>query len=197
MMQRLLDRAREEGVRILNGLKVTKIDQKQAKIGLESTKNDKIWSKNVYLATNGFASELLGEDVSPARAQVLITEPIKGLSVKGTFHLDKGYYYFRNVGERLLLGGGRNLDFEGETTTDMNCTPLIQSELERLLKTVILPGTAFRIERRWSGIMGVGNQKRPIVKKLGAGLYCGVRLGGMGVAIGSLVGEQLANLSET
>ena len=196
MVQRLLDRAREEGVIILNGVKVTEIDQKQAKIGLKTTKIDTIWSKNVYIATNGFAGELLGENVKPARAQVLITEPIKDLAVKGTFHLDKGYYYFRNVGERLLLGGGRNLDFEGETTTRMECTPLIQSELERLLETVILPDVAFRIERRWSGIMGIGNQKRPIVKKLGEGLYCGVRLGGMGVAIGSLVGEQLANLSE-
>jgi len=197
MMQCLLNCSREAGVRILNGLKVTKIDQKQPKIGIETTKTDKIWSKNVYIATNGFAGEWLGKDVIPARAQVLITEPIKGLTVRGTFHLDKGYYYFRNVGDRVLLGGGRNLDFEGETTTDMGCTPLIQSELERLLNTVILPGVAFRIERRWSGIMGVGDQKRPIVKKLGEGLYCGVRLGGMGVAIGSLVGEQLANLSET
>jgi hypothetical protein len=43
--------------------------------------------------------------------------------------------------------------------------------------------------------MGVGKQKKPILEKLSPKVYCGVRLGGMGVAIGSLVGKELANLS--
>jgi gamma-glutamylputrescine oxidase len=43
--------------------------------------------------------------------------------------------------------------------------------------------------------MGVGIQKGPIVKALSDDVYCGVRLGGMGVAIGSAVGAQLANLA--
>jgi gamma-glutamylputrescine oxidase len=42
--------------------------------------------------------------------------------------------------------------------------------------------------------MGVGNQKKAIVKQISNNVYCGVRLGGMGIAIGSLVGEELANL---
>ena len=42
--------------------------------------------------------------------------------------------------------------------------------------------------------MGVGLQKQPIVKALGNRVYCGVRLGGMGVAIGSSVGKELADL---
>ena len=42
--------------------------------------------------------------------------------------------------------------------------------------------------------MGVGSQKKPIVKQLSNHIFCGVRLGGMGVAIGSLVGQELANL---
>jgi hypothetical protein len=42
--------------------------------------------------------------------------------------------------------------------------------------------------------MGVGQQKKPIVKPVGNHVFCGVRLGGMGVAIGSLVGKELADL---
>ena len=42
--------------------------------------------------------------------------------------------------------------------------------------------------------MGMGKQKKPIVKQLGKNVYCGVRMGGMGIAIGSLVGKELANL---
>ena len=43
--------------------------------------------------------------------------------------------------------------------------------------------------------MGIGNKKKPIVKQLSDNLICGVRLGGMGIAIGSLIGKNLADLS--
>jgi glycine/D-amino acid oxidase-like deaminating enzyme len=108
--------------------------------------------------------------------------------------LDRGYYYFRNIGNRILLGGGRNLDFEGETTTEFGETEMIQKKLELLLKEVILPQQDVEIAHRWSGIMGIGNSKKPIVSQLSEHIYCGVRMGGMGVAIGSLVGQELADL---
>ena len=132
--------------------------------------------------------------VANARAQVLITKPLKNLTIKGTFHLDCGYYYFRNIDQRILLGGGRNLDFKAETTTELAQTERIQNALEALLKNTIIPGRDFEIEQRWSGIMGVGTQKKPIVKQLSNHVYCGVRMGGMGVAIGSVIGKEVAEL---
>lgn len=159
-------------------------------------KTDKINFKTqkLFIATNGFAKQFVAEEVQPARAQVLITTPIKNLKIKGTFHLDKGYYYFRNVDNRILFGGGRNLDFKTEETAVFGQTPRIQNELEKILKEIILPNTSFEIEHRWSGIMGVGPQKKAIVKQLSDNVFCGVRLGGMGVAIGSLVGKELGEL---
>jgi glycine/D-amino acid oxidase-like deaminating enzyme len=47
---------------------------------------------------------------------------------------------------------------------------------------------------RWSGIMGVGPQKSPILRQVLPGVFTAVRMGGMGVAIGSLVGEEAAEL---
>lgn len=151
-------------------------------------------TKKLLFATNGFASQLTDGTVKPARAQVLITEPIVNLKIKETFHLDKGYYYFRNVSDRILLGEGRNLDFDSETTTEFGQTGIVQNKLEELLKKVILPHHDFEIAHRWSGIMGIGNSKNPIVSQLSENVYCGVRLGGMGVAIGSVVGQELADL---
>jgi glycine/D-amino acid oxidase-like deaminating enzyme len=151
-------------------------------------------TKHLFIANNGYASKLTGQSVQPARAQVLITKPIKNLKIKGTFHLDEGYYYFRNFKNRILLGGGRNLDFEGETTTKLQTTEQIQNALEKLLSEVILPNQTFEIDQRWSGIMGVGPQKMPIVKSLSSRVHCGIRMGGMGVAIGSLIGNELADL---
>ena len=66
--------------------------------------------------------------------------------------------------------------------------------MEAILKTVILPHQDFEIEHRWSGTMGIGNHKKPIIAQLSNHVYCGVRLGGMGIAIGSLVGQELADL---
>jgi hypothetical protein len=66
--------------------------------------------------------------------------------------------------------------------------------LERLLSQVILPGKDFEIDQRWSGIMGVGSQKKPLVFQESDHVFAGVRMGGMGIAIGSSVGKQLSEL---
>jgi glycine/D-amino acid oxidase-like deaminating enzyme len=193
MMQALLKQAVAENILILNRQTVTEFNETQT--GVQVAVGDfSFFTRKLLFASNGFANKLTRVDVKPARAQVLITEPIPNLSIKGTFHLDKGYYYFRNIGNRILFGGGRNLDFEGETTTEFGQTEIIQNRLEKLLKEVILPDAEFKVEHRWSGIMGMGAQKNPIVKQLSEHVYCGVRLGGMGVAIGSLVGTELADL---
>jgi glycine/D-amino acid oxidase-like deaminating enzyme len=193
MMQELMKQAVSSNILILNQQTVTSFVDKGAAV--EVVLNDfSFRSKKVLFATNGFANGLTGIAVKPARAQVLITEPIENLDVKGTFHLDRGYYYFRNIGDRILLGGGRNLDFDAENTTEFAQTEIVQNKLEQLLKEVILPNQKYEIAHRWSGIMGIGDSKNPIVSQLSENVYCGVRLGGMGVAIGSLIGTELADL---
>ena len=62
-----------------------------------------------------------------------------------------------------------------------------------ILKNIILPKNEFEIDYRWSGIMGVGNKKTAIVKSISNNVFCGIRLGGMGIAIGSSIGNELAN----
>ena len=193
MMESLLKKAIHNNILILNNTEVLKIED-NIKVNISLKSNFSFTSNKVYIATNGFANSLLNIDVKPARAQVVITKPIPNLHIKGTFHLDKGYYYFRNINNRILLGGGRNLDFKTEETTEFGQTKIIQNKLEEILKTGILPNTKFEIEHRWSGIMGIGNQKKVIVKQLSNNVFCGVRLGGMGVAIGSLIGKDLAEL---
>ena len=194
MMLGLLKKAAEENILILNNMEVTSLSGISDTPLLELNHSEEFSARNVFIATNGFAKQFLKEDVLPARAQVVITKPINNLKIKGTFHLDKGYYYFRNIDNRILLGGGRNLDFKAEETTNLGLTDLVQDTLTNLLTTTILPKTPFEIDGRWSGIMGVGKQKKPIVKRIAPHVFCGVRLGGMGVAIGSSIGNDLANL---
>ncbi len=194
MMNALLSKVRTAGVHILNGMDVTSYEEDATGVTIR-TNNFEFRSGKMLVATNGFAAEWLREDIVPARAQVLITKPIPGLKIKGTFHLDKGYYYFRNVEDRIMFGGGRNLDFKAEETTVFGLTATVQEKLENVLRETILPNTRFEIAQRWSGIMGTGAQKRPIVIKLTDRVAFGVRLGGMGIAIGSHVGKELAHLA--
>ena len=193
MMMSLIELAQQKGIRILNNCAIKEFTDNGGSVSIKTETID-FSSKKMLVATNGFSDKIIKEKVQPARAQVLITKPIKNLHIKGTFHLDEGYYYFRNIEDRILFGGGRNLDFKGEETSEFGQTKLIQNKLEELLKTTILPKNDVEIEYRWSGIMGVGNQKKAIVKGLSENVFCGVRLGGMGVAIGSLVGKELADL---
>lgn len=193
MMQALLKQAVSKNILIVNQQTVTSYIEKQNEVEVVLD-TFSFRTKKLLFATNGFAGALTDGQVKPARAQVLITESLPNLDIKGTFHLDKGYYYFRNIGDRILFGGGRNLDFEGETTTEFGQTEIVQNKLEQILKEVILPNREFKIEHRWSGIMGIGSSKNPIVSQLSNHVYCGVRLGGMGVAIGSLIGTELADL---
>lgn len=191
MMNELIRKAINIGVIIMNGIHITEIDQ--VKKVLNAYNNLKINYENLIVCTNGFAARLIPDlPVMPARNQVLMTSHLKNLHLSSGYHLDKGYIYFRQYNGRILLGGGRNMDEKTETTDEFGNTELIQHYLKDILET-IYPGASGQIEHWWSGILGVGNSKYPIVQWLDDHLLVGVRLGGMGVAIGSHLGEKLAN----
>ncbi len=195
MMASLIQLAAERGVRLLNGLEIEAVESDEEGVRIYTMEGWELQAEKVLVTINGFARQLLPElTVQPARNQVLITKPIPGLRVRGAFHYQEGYFYFRNVGNCILLGGGRNLAKEAEQTTQFGTTELIRSNLEKLLYEVILPGQPHEIDTWWSGIMGVGEEKAPVIREVLPNVAVAVRLGGMGVAIGSLVGEEAAAL---
>ena len=193
MIQELYKKAILNDVNVLFGMNAEKLDH-SAQENVIETQFGEIKAKNTIIATNGFAKKWIKDDILPARAQVIITNEIPDLKINGTFHYEKGYYYFRNVGNRVLLGGGRNLDFKGETTEEFGSSEQIRLKLLELLKNAILPKHTYEIQDSWSGIMGVGKSKSPIIKKINNNTAIGVRMGGMGVAIGAQVGKKLADL---
>jgi gamma-glutamylputrescine oxidase len=196
MMKNLLSLAQSLGVVSFNGFEVDKIEESAngytivgdgGRVSFNATK--------VIIANNAFAAKLFpGIDIKPARAQVLITKPVEGLKLKGAFHADKGYYYFRNVGNRILFGGGRNLDFKAEETFADGLTDIVQTRLDEMLVNTIAPYTQVEVDQRWSGFMAMGTKKSYITERKALGLILAVRCGGMGVAIGSLTGKQAASL---
>ncbi len=195
MVATLLEIAKGKGVQFLNGVKVQSIEDQSDCVGICLENAWQIQAQKVLVATNGFAKELFPNlALEPARNQVLITKPIPNLKLKGCFFYDKGYVYFRNVGNRVLLGGGRNLNPENEATSTFGFSDQIQNYLLDLMKTHFLPDQFFEVDTWWSGIMGVGTTRMPILEKASENVVLSVRLGGMGVAIGSIIGERGADL---
>jgi len=195
MMRALLNKVYDLGVLVLNGCEILKIENTDSAVCLETSQGNFKTCK-VILATNAFASQLFpGLNVIPGRGQVLVTKPVKGLKLKGTYHFNEGYYYFRNIDGRVLFGGGRNLDFNAEATWEFGQTDPVKNQLGAYLRDIILPGQHFEIDYWWSGIMGFGEDISPIVKQVEPNIFCAVRCNGMGVAMGSLVGEEVAELA--
>ena len=195
MMQALIQKARSLDIEIFNGIEVKKLETTVYGVKIHMGDNDFFEVKKILVATNAFAKSLLPDvDLVPGRGQVIVTKPIENLKVKGAFHFEAGYFYFRNVGNRILLGGGRNLDFKAEETTAFGSTDLVQNELKRLLTEVILPEKNFEIDYGWSGIMAFGSQQAPIIQQVNDNIFAAVKCQGMGVALGALVAEEAAQM---
>ena len=81
-----------------------------------------------------------------------------------------------------------------DLTDQFGTTDFIKSALVRLLRGVILPDQMVEVDSWWSGILGIGPEKKPIIKLASPNVAVAVRLSGMGVAIGTLVGQEGADL---
>jgi len=204
MMKSLLLLAQQKGITIINGAEVVAFFDDLSETGggvrvlvnhnfLDTTVT--FYAKKLAICTNAFARQLIPDLlVEPGRGQVLVTDPIPNLPFQGIFHFDCGYFYFRNFNQRIIFGGGRNLNFAAETSTEMKTTSQIITALAQKLKQDILPGIPFSIDTTWAGIMAFGPDKVPILKKISPNVAIGVKLSGMGVAIGSLLGKQMVDL---
>ncbi|MBC7413265.1 MAG: FAD-binding oxidoreductase [Bacteroidia bacterium] len=179
----------------LNGVNIETIHEQGNNCQATTNEGYTLHAKKIIVTNNAFAKKLLPQlDITPGRGQVLVTDVIPNLAWKGCFHYDDGYVYFRNIDGRVLLGGGRNINFESENTTQFGLTNDIQTYLKQLLHTLILPNTPYTIAHSWSGIMAFGETKNPIVQQLSPNVYCAVRMGGMGVALGSGTAKEVADL---
>lgn len=200
MMKNLIHLVSSMGIEIKTGCEVLSFEEKTNEVDIICNnpllKNELIFKANkLFICTNAFAKKLLPQaNVTPGRGQILITKPIPNLKFKGIFHFEEGYYYFREYKGCVLFGGGRNLDKQTEETTEFELNNQIQQSLIEKLQTIILPNQHVEIDMQWTGIMAFGPSKKPIIEQFSDKVFVGVRMGSMGVAIGSEVGCCLADM---
>ena len=194
MLKAMRQRALSLGVPVFNGVEVMSYSSSKDEVKIETSTG--IWkAHSVAFCTSSFHSELFPElQMSGKRNQVVVTKPISDLILNGTFHHQQGFNYFRNIDGRILMGGMRRLFSNSESTSVQGNTEDVVRALTIFLQHKIHTTSEIEIDLAWSGILGVGNDERPVVMEVQERVFVGVRLGGIGVAIGSLIGEELAEL---
>jgi glycine/D-amino acid oxidase-like deaminating enzyme len=121
-------------------------------------------ARTLVLATNADTPRLcpaLAPLIAPRRGQVISTAPLGREIAPRPTYAHWGYHYWRQMPDgRLLIGGWRELDLDGEVGYETVTTDPIQAAIEQGLADLVPEGTT--IERRWAGIMGFGRDGRPL-----------------------------------
>ena len=189
MMTALYKKAVNMGINLLYGQEVKSIES-----GALQLANKLVKAPIIAICTNGLSKSLLPKlPLQAVRNQVYITEVIQDNPLQSCYHYDQGYIYFREIDGRILIGGARNLYHQQETTSEFSQTDNLKEYLQSFVEEKILCRKT-QFEYQWSGILGVGESKAPIIKEVQEGIFVGVRLGGMGIAIGSGVGKKLSEM---
>lgn len=193
LVQTLSQHLLAKGVTILSGFAVKEWQKTSSQFEVTGENQQSVCGDKLIFCTNAFTHSLLDTvPIKPGRGQIIVTSPIPQLPLKGTFHFNEGYYYWRHLGNRILVGGGRNADFDGETTTDLNGSDIIRNTLVAFLQKHLSPSIQYNIEHSWSGIMGFTETKRPFTGYVKDGAYLAFACNGIGVALTPVIAETIA-----
>jgi gamma-glutamylputrescine oxidase len=181
-VRRLAAHAAEAGVEIREGERVESLTELEADA--------------VVVASDGYPSRLLGsiEDlVQPRRGQVVVTEPLGGRLYERPHYARRGFDYWQQLPDgRLVVGGRRDTDLEGQSTAQEATTPEIQAALETLVRELV--GRRPAITHRWSGIFGESPDALPLVGSVPGhdGVWISRGYSGHGNVLGLACGDLVA-----
>ncbi len=157
-------------------------------------------SRTLVLATNAVTPLLcpaLSPLIAPRRGQMLVTAPLERVASTRPTYAHWGYQYWRQLPDRrLIIGGWRETDLEGEVGYDDRPTPAVQSAIETGLAELVPEGTT--IERRWAGTIGFARDGRPLVGWLDVEHHLAICAGytGHGLGMAAACTQDLAALLE-
>jgi glycine/D-amino acid oxidase-like deaminating enzyme len=195
LVQMLTRKVQSLGVQIIYNVEVTGWQQHSNYIQIQTNQHFNFTTHQLLFCTNAFTNKLLPQlNITPARGQAIVTTPIANLPLKGTFHFDEGFYYWRNINNRILLGGARNAAMQEEETTDLSGSELIREKLLEFIHTHFIIPSSIDIDYHWSGIMGFIEIKQPIVTSVDTNIFAAIACNGMGVALTPMIAEKVAHM---
>ena len=155
-------------------------------------------ARTLVIATNAYTPQLL-PNLSPIiaarRGQMLATAPLDMEIAARPTYAHWGYQYWRQTPDRrLIIGGWRDVDFDGENGYDTTPTATIQQAIEKGLAELVPGGTT--IDYRWGGTMGFARDGRPLVGWLDPSHHLAICAGftGHGMGMATACTQDLAEL---
>lgn len=143
-------------------------------------------ARTLVIATNAYAPQLcpaLTPLIAPRRGQMLATGPLERQIAECPTYAQWGYQYWRQLADRrLLIGGWRDLDLDGETGYDDQPNEKIQAGIEQGLRDLVPEGVP--IVARWAGTMGFARDGRPLIGWLDAEHHLAIAAGFTGHGLG-------------
>lgn len=194
MMQALTQKAQGLGVKIFYNCEVISYKKEAAETLLEIKELPDFKCDKLLICTNAFSGRFGNFNLKPVRNMVLISREFEWPFPEAVYHAQAGYFYFRRVDKRLLIGGGRHLHADAESTQNFGINPKVKASLLDFCEKYLGLNEQDFFEDEWSGILGIGKDKSPIIEEIEQGVYTAFRLGGMGVAIGARTGFKAVEL---
>jgi glycine/D-amino acid oxidase-like deaminating enzyme len=191
-VRRLAVLAADAGAAIAEGTRVTALDGTSV-----HTDHGTVDADRVLVATDGYGDGLLPElesAVTSVRGQVVATEPVEGEVLPCPLYSRYGYDYVQQRADgRLVAGGRRDTNLDGETTSVERTTDEIQRQLEVLLGE-LTGGKPPPITHRWAGLMGFTEDSLPLVGELPGrpGVWIAAGYSGHGNVLGFGCGAAVA-----
>jgi len=159
LLKELEARVREKGVAIFRGVECFQLIGKTV-----HTNFGNISGEQIVLALNGHINTLVPGLVAPQRAQMLCVELERDVLLPGLMYAPDDRVYFKSIGERkLVIGGKRLVEPIAENTAILGINLNIQTALENYVISNI--GSIKTVHARWSGIMGFSSDELPIIEK--------------------------------
>ena len=182
------------GARFYERSRVTRLDAASTGEVRLTTDGGEVHAAMAIVATNARAGDLLpyfADKVDPVRGQMLATAPCPPL-FDCPIYANHGYDYWRqDEHNRVVLGGWRNLDPEGEVGHEETVREDIQAKMVAFLASM---GVNAPVTHRWAGIMGFSRDGLPMVGPVpgSPGALAGVGFTGHGFGFAFLAGKALA-----
>jgi len=196
LVRGLADAAVRHGAVVVSGARVDHIDERRGGVTV-ATGRGAVEAGAAVVACGATSARMLplGDVLVARRAQMLATEPVPRTFELG-LAVDWGSAYWRQTRDgTIVLGGCGHVDPNGESTGRDAVNPRVQAALDAFLPSVFPGLSAPAVAQRWSGIMDLTPDERPLVGQWpgGGNRWVAAGFGGHGLPPALGVGRALAD----